>query len=66
VARTAADPHVLPAAETAADGSYPLSRELFMVTAGSPEGEIAAYLDWITGPEGQAIVRKLGFVPLVR
>lgn len=65
VARTGAGPHVLPGVGTAADGSYPLSRELFMITAGAPEGEIAAYLDWITGPDGQAIVRKLGFVPLI-
>lgn len=35
-----------------------------MYTAGQPSDEIAAYLDWIRGPEGQAIVRALGFVPV--
>jgi len=57
-------PYVLPAAETAADGSYPLARDLYMYTAGEPSRQIRAYLDWILGPEGQAIVRELGFVPL--
>jgi len=56
--------YALPSAETADDGTYPLSRPLYMYTAGEPTGEIAAYLAWIMGPEGQALVRKLGFVPI--
>jgi phosphate transport system substrate-binding protein len=64
VARKDGDPYVLPSVATATDGSYPLSRDLFMYTAGEPQGEIAAYLDWVVGPDGQAIVRQLGFVPL--
>ncbi len=66
VARSPAGPYVLPAAETAADGSYPLSRDLYIYTGEKPSGEIAEYLDWIRGPEGQAIVLKLGFVPAAR
>lgn len=64
VARTSGDPYVLPSVATATDGSYPLSRDLLMYTAGQPQGEIAAYLDWVVGSDGQAIVRELGFVPL--
>jgi phosphate transport system substrate-binding protein len=64
VARDSQSPYVLPSAKTAADGSYPLSRFLYMYTAGQPTGEIADYINWIRGPEGQAIVTKLGFVPL--
>ncbi len=64
VAAAPGQPYVRPSVATAADGTYPLSRALFMYTAGAPTGEIAAYLDWIVGPAGQAIVRKLGFVPL--
>ncbi len=64
VARDSQSPYVLPSANTAADGSYPLSRFLYMYTAGQPTGEIADYINWIRGPEGQAIVTKLGFVPL--
>jgi phosphate transport system substrate-binding protein len=50
--------------DTAADGSYPISRFLYMYSDGDPEGVLAAYLDWILGDEGQAIAEDQGFVPL--
>ncbi len=64
VAKDNASPYVLPTVETGADGSYPIARGLYMYTAGEPTDVIAEYLDWIRGPEGQAIVAELGFVPL--
>jgi phosphate transport system substrate-binding protein len=64
VAPAVGQPYVLPAIETAKDGSYPIARDLFIYTIGEPQGAILAYLDWIMGPEGQAIVKELGFVPL--
>ncbi len=64
VARTADDPYVMPTVATASSGDYPLSRNLFMYTAGEPQGNIADYLAWIMSPVGQEIVTRLGFVPL--
>ena len=64
VAPEAGEPYVLPTVATAADNSYPLSRGLFMYTAGEPSGALADYLDWIKSPDGQQIVIDLGFVPL--
>jgi phosphate transport system substrate-binding protein len=64
VAKDAASAHVLPSAATVNDGTYPISRPLFMYTVGEPQGEVKIYLDWILGPEGQAVVPTLGFVPL--
>ena len=64
IARTADGPYVMPTVTTASSGDYPLSRNLFMYTAGEPQGNIADYLDWILGPAGQEIVTRLGFVPL--
>lgn len=64
VARDSHSPYVLPSVESGADGSYPLARNLYMYTAGEPTGEVAEYINWIRGPEGQAIVSQLGFVPL--
>lgn len=64
VAPSADAPYVMPTVATAASGDYPLSRNLFMYTAGEPQGIIADYLAWILGPTGQAIVAQLGFVPL--
>lgn len=64
IAKTEDQPYVNPTVETAASGEYPLARNLFMYTAGEPSGAIADYLSWILGPQGQAIVADLGFVPL--
>jgi phosphate transport system substrate-binding protein len=63
VARDDAGPYVLPSVETVNDESYPISRPLYMYTAGEPVGEVKAYLDWVLS-EGQALVPELGFVPL--
>jgi len=63
VAKSAGDPYVLPSADTVNDGAYPISRELFMYTAGEPQGAVKAYVDYILG-EGQGLVTALGFVPL--
>lgn len=64
VAREPGQPYILPTVATAADNSYPLSRGLFMYTAGEVTGELKEYLDWVKGPDGQQIVIDLGFVPL--
>jgi len=63
VARDESGPFVLPSVDTVNDGSYPISRPLFMYTAGEPQGAIKAYLDWVLS-EGQAAVLELGFVPI--
>ena len=64
VAPAAGEPYVPPMVETVKDGSYPIARDLYIYTVGEPQGAIHDYLDWILGPEGQAIVKELGFVPL--
>lgn len=64
IAADEGSPYVLPSVETAADGSYPLSRPLFMDTADEATGAAADYLAWIRSPAGQRIVATLGFVPI--
>ena len=64
VAKEATSSPVLPSVDTVNDKTYPISRPLYMYTAGEPQGAVRVYLDWILGPEGQAIVPTLGFVPL--
>ncbi len=63
VARDERGPYVLPSPATVNDGSYPISRPLYMYTAGRPAGQVKEYLDWILH-SGQTLVSKLGFVPL--
>ncbi|MEM7118745.1 MAG: phosphate ABC transporter substrate-binding protein [Chloroflexota bacterium] len=56
--------HIFPTVESASAGEYPLARNLYMYTAGEPQGDIAVYMDWIFSASGQDIVAQLGFVPL--
>lgn len=42
-------------------GKYPISRPLFQATNGKPGAEIAQFIAWEMGPEGQAIVEREGF-----
>ncbi len=64
VAKDASSPYVLPSVKTGADGTYPISRDLYMYTTGAPNADIDTYLAWIRGPDGQKIVANLGFVPI--
>lgn len=43
------------------NGDYPIARPLFMATNGKPRPDIAAFLNFIIGPEGQKIVEREGF-----
>jgi phosphate transport system substrate-binding protein len=63
VSKKADSPYVLPSVNTVDDGSYPISRPLYMYTAGKPTGHIKVFLNWVMD-DGQIIVSKLGFVPL--
>jgi len=65
VARSSSDPYNMPSAETVNNKTYPIARDLYMYTTGQPTGEIKDYLDWILKPDAQAIVKNLGFVPII-
>lgn len=58
------EPAIEPGIEDARSGKYPISRKLYLYTAGEPTAELKEYIDWILGPEGQKIVGQEGFVPL--
>ncbi|MDY6874839.1 MAG: substrate-binding domain-containing protein [Chloroflexota bacterium] len=47
---------VSPTLATISDGSYPLSRPLYLAAAAEPAGEAREFAQWILGPEGRAIV----------
>jgi phosphate transport system substrate-binding protein len=52
--------------QTAMSKEYPFSRELYMYTNGEPTGEVAKFIAFVKSAEGQKIVAKEGFVPLVK
>lgn len=55
---------VAPSMETAVDRSYPISRPLFMYTAGEPEGATKEYMDWILSDVGQCLLVEKGYAPM--
>jgi phosphate transport system substrate-binding protein len=58
------EPGVAPGSDVARSGKYPIARKLYMYTAGEPQGEIKAFIEWVLTPAGQKIVETEGFVPL--
>jgi len=64
IAQSDAGPFVHPSIETAQNGTYPISRPLYFLTRGEPEGEVKDFVDFATGAQGQEIVQMLDFVPV--
>ena len=56
---------VLPGLETLQDHSYPLIRPLYLLTRGEPQGLSQDFLDFILSSEGQEIVKKQGYLPVI-
>jgi phosphate transport system substrate-binding protein len=56
VKKDAASPGVAANVEDVLNKTYPLSRPLFMYTAGEPTAGAKTFIDWVQGPDGQAIV----------
>ena len=55
---------IAPSDATIKDGTYPLSRPLFFYTRTKPSADIDAFIKWVLGKEGQAIVTKVGYFPI--
>jgi len=55
---------IQPTTENIANGSYPITRFLYMYLRNRPTGEMKSYIDWILSPEGQKIVTEIGYFPI--
>ncbi|WP_040225533.1 PstS family phosphate ABC transporter substrate-binding protein [Bhargavaea cecembensis] len=53
---------VRPAVDTIRSGDYPLTRELYAITAGTANPNVEPFIDWVLSEEGQEIVEKTGYV----
>lgn len=51
-----------PTVETIRSGAYPITREIYAITAGSNNPNVDAFIDWILSDEGQELVEKTGYV----
>lgn len=55
-----------PSQENAKNGTYTVTRLLYMNTKGQPEGLTKAFIDYIYTPDGDAIIAKAGYIPTGR
>ncbi len=55
---------VMPTDESVRAKKYPIARELYMYTPGSPKGLASQFIRYCLGPEGQKLVAEIGYTPL--
>lgn len=55
---------IAPTLENIVNGSYPISRDLIIITNGEPKGELKTFVDYILSEEGQKHVTSSGYVSL--
>jgi len=65
VAKDTKSEYEAPTIENVINGKYPVSRPLFLYTNGQPQGLVKKFIDFILSPEGQDLVKKTDFVPIV-
>ena len=54
---------MVPSQEGAADGSYTVTRLLYMNTKGEPEGLTKLFVDYIYSEDGQGFISQSGYIP---
>lgn len=47
-------------------GTYPLARELYMYTTGTPSGNVARFIEFVLSRDGQKLVEEEGFVDVLK
>ena len=55
---------VKPTVENIKSGEYPITNELYAITAGSDNPHIDEFIEWILSEQGQAIIEKTGYVSI--
>jgi phosphate transport system substrate-binding protein len=64
VSKKAGEPAVAPSIASTHDKTYPIARPMYFYTAGEPAPHVKQYITWVMSDAGQAIVEKMGYVPL--
>ncbi len=50
--------------ESVENGSYKIQGPFLFLTKGEPKGAVKDFINWVTGPEGQTIVKSTNTVPI--
>ncbi|MDD5408736.1 MAG: phosphate ABC transporter substrate-binding protein [Candidatus Omnitrophica bacterium] len=66
VAKDDKSEYVEPNIDNVLSGKYPISRPLFLYTNNQPQGLIKKFVDYVLSREGQEIVVKTDFVPVIK
>lgn len=66
VAKDEKSEYETPTIENVVNGKYPISRPLFLYTNGQPQGLVKKFVDFCLSKEGQDIVLKTDFVPIIK
>lgn len=64
VKRDANSPAVTPSESTAISGEYPISRKLYFYYPDNAPERVKTFVQWAISPEGQAVVKNVGYFPL--
>lgn len=64
VRRDSLSPAFAPLPENIRDGSYPISRLLYMYLKAPPAGLLRDFVDWVLSERGQQLVSAVGYLPL--
>lgn len=58
--------NMIPTQENTFNGSYTISRLLYINTKGEPKGITKLFIDYLYSPEGRDIITKAGYIPIER
>jgi ABC-type phosphate transport system substrate-binding protein len=64
VKKDATSAGIEPTLDNVVNGTYPISRYLYMYTVGEPEGAIKHFIAWTRSPVGQKICEEVSYYPL--
>jgi phosphate transport system substrate-binding protein len=64
IKKDVAGPAIAPSEATVKDGTYALSRPLFLYTRSSVSPDAKTFIDWVLSPPGQSVVTKVGYFPI--
>ncbi|MEC1180341.1 substrate-binding domain-containing protein [Metasolibacillus meyeri] len=55
---------IAPTKENIRNNTYPITSEFYAITAGTSNDNTEKLIEWILSPQGQALVEKVGYVPV--